>query len=208
MPKGIKRKKTVAREKKSSKKEFDIPVYVVSNLKKKQKFEAEITNKNSQEDIFLNQAEANSLRTVPDFAKSHYLESDFKLPEVNLGEPKIIQPVLERARPTEPFSKVENLSAEKRKTLMWVLIVVLTGFIFLGWLSILKHSLFAQSSKNEENIFAGIKQDLVDFPEFWQEKDFPNSASVLNEEKINKLKTKVLEAANEKNNLNQENTTE
>lgn len=210
----VKKNKKIASNKKISKKEIEIPIYIVDNSKKK---EIKLETAGSQKEVFFDSEQI--------FAKKEFNKadseaiSDFipRLPDINsfqLGKTKFAgkenRPNLAELQPVKSFSKpkilpkIENLSDEKRKILMWVLVVFLTSFIFLGWFLMLRHNLFVERSENKTNIFAEIKQDWVDIPKFWQENNFLKPPSALSAEETNKLKEKVLETVNEKNKLNQE----
>lgn len=215
MPQKVKKNKITDRKKKTAKKEFEIPIYVVDNSKKK---EIKLETAGSQKEVFFDseqifakkefnkidsEAVQNFIPRLPDI-NGYQLEEKIKFAE------KENRPVSAEFQPAKSFSKlktlpkIENFSDDKRKILMWALVIFLTGFIFLGWFLMLRYNLFTEHSENKTDIFTEIKQDWVDLPKFWQENIFFKPPSTLSAEETNKLKEKVLETINEKNKLNQE----
>lgn len=196
-------------KKRTAKKEIEIPVYIVNRPKEVK-----------EERFFLNQerSELKKAQSVQpgnfEQPKMRFETQDEALPTsqlipnlANVGKEK--KEEKEKKLKLNSFGrqfKLEDLSIEKRKTLMWVLVVFFVSLIFLGWLTTLKYNLSRISLNKSSQFLTKIQQEWTEMPKLWKEANFKNdvkqnilkSPNNLSQEEINKLKEKILEVANEK----------
>jgi len=205
----IKKSKKIIQQKKGVIKEIEIPILIVDNSQKNKEPEIEEVSKNGQDEIFFDQAmqekhDVGRSKTYAEVSLNFANDNSYELgPEIKFNE-------FEKEHASG--SPIENLPVEKRKILMWTSVAVLTGVIFLSWLFALRYNLSGHSNQSQNSgFFTEIKQSWTEIPRLWEKNIFNSNtnqnnsfkqSSALSEEEINKLKERILEAANAKDNIN------
>lgn len=193
MSKGVKKNKTIARGKRGSKKEFEIPVFVIQNKQKSGADSSEVMEKIKYES--LSQID-NDLRVVQDAEDLPILEdsnfSDFK--DSGFLETKDL---MEKAEIEE---KISASPPEKRKTIMWFSVAVIAGLIFFIWLVVfVKNFSFSFGPQNPftlqegEDSWEKFKSDWGNLRSQWLSFD-----EILEQKRVGEASQQVIEKMKEK----------